>query len=88
MYNRHNLKMKYKRITQKRARLMRAIRKTHKQRRQLKKTQITRKHTASSPNHPSRKQRKLFQPITIPETPTMQLHPDQQPSWTLKIDDE
>jgi hypothetical protein len=78
-YNLHNLKMQYKRLTQKRARLMRAIRKTHKQRQQLQPTQITGKHTTQSPTNPSREQRKLFHPITIPETPPTQLHPDEPP---------
>jgi hypothetical protein len=38
-YNMHNLKMRYKRITQKRARLMRAIRKTHNNSRRRHRTQ-------------------------------------------------
>jgi hypothetical protein len=87
-YNLHNLKMKYKRITQKRARLMRAIRKTHKQKQQSKKIQITGKQPTQRKTHPNRKQRKLFHPITIPETPPTQLHTDEPPSWTLKINDE
>jgi hypothetical protein len=87
-YNMHDLKMKYKRITQKRARLMRAIRKTHTQRQQLQQTQIDGKHPAHRKTTPSRKSRKLFHPITIPETPPMQLHPDQKPSWTLQLNDK
>ncbi len=42
-------------------------------------SQLNAKHT---------QQRKFFHPITIPETLPTQLHTDEPPSWTLKINDE
>ena len=69
-YNMNNLKMRYKRITQKRARLMRAIRKTHTQQQQSKKNPDTGQQLPQRKTQPTRKQRKLFHPITIPETPS------------------
>jgi hypothetical protein len=82
-YKLHNLKMRYKRLTQRRAKLMRAIRKTHKRKMQMKDTYST-----ITPPNPSRTQHivtrrvKLFR--TIPGTPDQLANHENAP-WMLKL---
>ncbi len=67
-YNLHNLKMRYKRITQQRAKLMRAIRKTHRQMGQLEDPYIAKTQPPSRGTRHTIK-RKLNFFMTIPGTP-------------------